>query len=89
MAFDAFVAPDDGLAAGARTLHGLICDHVDQLNQPTGLGSIIDVIKLEPSRILGFNYLNKEGAVEAHMTFWAYKNDRLLWMLKVAWGKLS
>ena len=59
MTFDAFVAPDDGLAAGARTLHGLICDHVDQLNQLTGLGSIIDVIKPEPSRVLGL--LSQQG----------------------------
>lgn len=83
------MAPDDGLAAGARTLHGLICYHVDQLNQLTGLGSIIDMIKSEPGRVLGFDSLNKEEAVEAHMIFWAYKNDRFLWMLKVAWGKLS
>ena len=50
------MAPNDDLAAGARTLDGLICDHVDQLNQLTGLGSMIDVkkvIKSELSRVLG------------------------------------
>ena len=50
------MAPNDDLVAGARTLHGLICGHVDQLNQLTGLGSMIDVkkvIKSVPSRVLG------------------------------------
>ena len=53
MVFDAFVAPNDALAAGARTLHGLIYDHLYQLNQPTGLGSMIDMkmIKSELSRV--------------------------------------
>ena len=82
--------PSNSPSHASSELYNLIKGRIEANVRFAGFGNqktVKDTIFSQLEMARTFWNDNKEGIVEAHMIFWAYRNKELLWKLKVVWGE--